>query len=489
MTQKMDLAQALGLAFTHLEQGRAAQARSLAKTIEKARPDAPGLAYLQGLLALAEGQGRKAAQHLGKALAATPDAPPLLLAMARAQSLQHRFEEAEALYRRLPGMAEAEAELAALLLRRRDWSGAAELLRGKPLGSASALNSLGVTEQALGQLDQAALAFARAADLDPSHAKARANLAAVLRRLKRPAEALEAAQAATRIAPADPAGWVEMGQALRDLDRLEEAAAALARAKGSLEADWLRAEVLEKLERKAEAAAAYRRVLKADKADPFGAALALARLEGGQAPSRAPSAFVAELYDRYAEVFDQDLRQGLHYRAPELLLAAVRAHLGEGPFTALDLGCGTGLAAEVMRPVLAAVDGIDLSAAMIDKARAKGLYRELTVGELTDAASRPAAYDLVTAADVLIYLGDLAPTFAAAHTALKPGGAFVFTVEKLEGAADYAVQPSKRFAHSADYLRRLAAEQGFVVASLTEDWTRTENGREVPGLLCLLVRG
>ena len=487
MTQTMDLAQALGLAFAHLERNRLAEARKLAKTIQKAQPNAPGLGYLLGLLALAEGQGKKATQHLTKALTATPDAPPLLLAMARAQALQGRFEEAEGLLRRLPDMMEACTELATLLLRRRDWQGAAELLRDKVL-TAAGLNNLGVAEQGLGRPEQAALAFAQAIDLDPGFAKPYSNLAGILRRLKRPVEAHDAALQASRLAPADPAGWVELGQALRDLDRPEEAIAALSQAKGSAEADWLRAELLERLERKSEAAAAYRRVLKADKADPFGAALALARLEGGQAPDRAPSAFVAELYDRYAEVFDQDLRQGLQYRAPELLLEAIRQTLSDGPFTCLDLGCGTGLVGEVMKPLLSAIDGIDLSPAMIEKARQRGLYRDLVVGELTEASKRPQAYDLVTAADVLIYLGELGPTFAACSCALKPGGGFAFTVESQEGEADYALQPSKRFAHSAAYLRRLAAEHSFEVKLIEDSWTRTENGKHLPGLICLLLR-
>ncbi|HVI52580.1 MAG TPA: methyltransferase domain-containing protein [Candidatus Sulfotelmatobacter sp.] len=487
MTQKMDLAQALGLAFAHLEQKRLPEARKLARSIEKVRSDAPGLAYLHGLLALADGQGRKAALHLSKALAATPDAPPLLLAMARAQSLQGRRDEAEALYRRLPGMLEAEAELAALLLQRRDWAGAAELLRNRPL-SAGALNNLGVAEQALGHIEAAAIAFAQAIDSDPGYARPQANLAGVLRRLKRPADAHDAALRATRLAPQDASGWIELGQALRGLNRLDDALDALSQARNSLEADWLRGEILERLDRKAEAAAAYRRVLKRDGSDVFGAALALARLEGGQAPDRAPSAFVAALYDRYAEVFDQDLRQGLQYRAPELLLEAVRATLGDGPFDCLDLGCGTGLVGEVMQPVLHAVDGVDLSPAMIDKARQRGFYRSLGVGELTAAADRPGAYDLITAADVLIYLGDLKAAFAACAGALKTGGGFAFTVEKRDDGQDYAVQPSKRFAHSAAYLERLAGEHGFRVLRIEDNWTRTENSREVPGLVCVLMK-
>lgn len=488
MTKHMDLAQALTQAFGHLDQGRLPQARRLARDIEKARPDAPGLAYLQGLLALAEGLGGKAAQQLTKALAASPDAPPLLLALARAQAMQGR-PEAEASYRRLLTIVpEAEEELAALLVRREQWAEAAPLLRAASLrlpGRAGILNNLGVTEKALGRIEAAALAFAQACDAAPAFAKAQANLAAVLRLLKQPEQALAAAHRATTLAPSDKGAWLELGQALRDSGQWEEALAAFARAKGLTEAEWLRAEILERLDRPSEAAAAYRRVLLSDPADRYGAALALARLDQGKAPDRAPSAYVAALYDRYAGVFEEDLRQSLDYRGPELLADAVARSLGSGPFDLLDLGCGTGLIGAALHPIARRLDGIDLSAAMIEQARQRGLYDQLTVGELTRAADAPAAYDLVTAGDVFIYLGDLTPSFTAIATALRPGGGIAFSVERIDNG-NWSLLHSKRFGHSAAYLRLLAEQNGFEVLLLEESWARKEHGQPLPGLVCVL---
>ena len=75
----------------------------------------------------------------------------------------------------------------------------------------------------------------------------------------------------------------------------------------------------------------------------------------------------------------------------------------------LDLGCGTGLAGAAFRPLAARLDGVDLSPAMIEKARAQDTSMTISiVADLETALSAPGpAYDLILAADTLVYLGDL----------------------------------------------------------------------------------
>jgi len=497
--RQMDLGQALGLAFSHYEAGRHDDARRLTRDIEKNRPNTPGLSYLQGLLALAEGQGRKAAQYLGKALAQTPDAPPPLLAMARAQLMQNRQSEAEALLSQLltiaPDYPEVKEELGALRLRQGRWDDAVILLRAaldlRP-GNAASLNNLGAAEKALGHVDVAALAFAQALDADPTFAKAHANLAAVLRLLKRPDDAMASASRAVELSPHEPGGWLELGLCWREAGKPDEALEAITRASerqpGWVEALWLRAELLEGLGRFEEAASAYRRVIAADPADLYGAALALARLEGGQAPDRAPAAFVSALYDRYAEVFETDLRETLRYRGPELLTDAVLRVMGEGSFEIMDLGCGTGLTGAALRRMSCRLDGVDLSAAMLAKAQARGIYDDLIEGDLTASLqARPQAYDLLAAGDVFIYLGDLSPVLAAAARALRPGGALAFSVEAAPDEG-WSLQPSKRFAHSESYLRQQAEAHGFDIALFEPCSTRQEQGEDLPCFVLVLTK-
>jgi predicted TPR repeat methyltransferase len=120
----------------------------------------------------------------------------------------------------------------------------------------------------------------------------------------------------------------------------------------------------------------------------------------------------------------------------------------------LDLGCGTGLAGAVFRPFAALLVGVDLSAAMIARAEAKGDYDRLVVGNLatflTDEIANDTKYDLVFAADVFVYLNDLAPVLANVARVLKPRGIVAFTVETHSGA-DVALLPTLRFAHAEPY--------------------------------------
>jgi predicted TPR repeat methyltransferase len=255
---------------------------------------------------------------------------------------------------------------------------------------------------------------------------------------------------------------------------------------GSTLAHVLLAETQEQLGAHDAAVRAYRAALALDPKDPHGTALALARLSEGDAPPQAPPAFVARLFDDYADRFETSLVERLRYRGPALLLDAIRRSLGDGPFAVFDAGCGTGLMGAAIKPFARRLDGADLSPRMVEKARVRGIYDRLTTGEIAALlAAAPASYDLVTAADVLVYIGDLAPVTAAVAAALKPGGGFAFSAE-TDAGGEWRLNESGRYAHGEDYLRRLAAGHGFDVALLEDAPAREDRGVPVPGLVCVL---
>ena len=124
---------------------------------------------------------------------------------------------------------------------------------------------------------------------------------------------------------------------------------------------------------------------------------------------------------------------------------------------------------------------------MLAQARTRGIYDDLRVGDIESAIGTLAAYDLVLAADTIVYLGELAAVFAAAFAALAPAGLFLFTVEKQE-AHGFALGPKRRWRHSEEYLRGAAAEAGFALAGLIACSPRTEAGTPVEGLAVALQR-
>ncbi len=216
----------------------------------------------------------------------------------------------------------------------------------------------------------------------------------------------------------------------------------------------------------------------------------LALIGRGDAPAALPPAYVARLFDDYASRFDKHLIKNLGYRAPALIADALSAVAPGRRFaSALDLGCGTGLMGEALRDRVDHLTGVDLSAAMIAKARERGIYDELMVGDAAARSMRepPSAFDLIVAADALVYVGDLAPLFAAVAMALTADGLFAFSVETCEGDG-FRLEPTMRFAHSRAYVETTAREVGLQPLLVRSASTRREAGADAPGLICVFER-
>jgi predicted TPR repeat methyltransferase len=188
------------------------------------------------------------------------------------------------------------------------------------------------------------------------------------------------------------------------------------------------------------------------------------------APRVAPRDYVTNLFDRYADSFEDHLVGNLDYRGPEVVAAAVKTTMRNGGTdpAILDAGCGTGLAGPLLRPMARRLDGIDLSPQMIERARAKNVYDRLVVGELVAALGCSAdRYDVVVAADVFIYFGDLGPVLKACRNVLCAGGTFVFTTEAGEEPG-YRLQDTRRYVHHADDVVRAVEGAGLETVSLDE---------------------
>jgi predicted TPR repeat methyltransferase len=239
---------------------------------------------------------------------------------------------------------------------------------------------------------------------------------------------------------------------------------------------------------RAGAIAAWQKANDADPEDYHGARLQLARLGAGEHAPAMTAAYVRRLFDQQAASFDETLLNRLDYRGPEVLLEAVRSAAGIGLRigSMLDLGCGTGLGGAAFRPYVDWLVGVDISPAMVAKARAKGVYNRLAVLDLqhflhVDGQSK-AQYHLVLAADVFVYVNDLVPIAAAAARVLAADGLFVFTVETHNGEG-VVLQQTLRYAHGAAHVRAAIADAGLDLVGLNHAVTRKEKGVPVPSLV------
>ena len=239
----------------------------------------------------------------------------------------------------------------------------------------------------------------------------------------------------------------------------------------------------------ASAIAAYGRAAALDGSGHLGAPLRLAALAAAPTPESMPDTYVRALFDDYAPRFDRALVEGLGYEAPERLAASLD-RLGERRFAhALDLGCGTGLMGAAIRDRVDHLAGFDLSGGMLKVAAARRIYDRLAAGDAVAlmAAEPENAFDLVLAADLLPYVGALAPLFTAVARVLAPGGAFAFSAERHDGEG-FVLGEALRYRHAPAFVAGAAAAAGLAVLAVEPVSLRRERGVPVPGLIGLTVR-
>ncbi len=362
------------------------------------------------------------------------------------------------------------------------------LVPGRP----STLTNLGVAWLRLGQPARALPVLEQAVAADPGNVEALGHCGAALGELGRHADALARLDEALARDASRAAVWFHRAQSLHRLDRSGEALEALAQAlqrDAALGEAWsLRGSILKDLRRPAEAADSFRQAIANGADEPLNRYF-LASVSELAAPEHPPAQYVAQLFDEYAAEFDQHLVQGLRYRAPELLVRQLRALDARRWRHALDLGCGTGLCGPLLQPLVDRLDGVDLSGQMLERARALGVYRHLFQADLAGhLQATPERHDLLVAADVFIYVGALEAVFAGVQRVLEPGGSFAFSVEHADDAHDWVLRPSLRYAHSARYVARLAAQHGLVVAALQAQPIREDQREPVQGLLFCLKK-
>lgn len=299
--------------------------------------------------------------------------------------------------------------------------------------------------------------------------------------------ALAEAREAVSLNPNVAVAVMSLGEALLAADALPTAIAELQRAL-RIDPALTRARLL--------IASAWLKAGEADKAlenlraleSSADVAAMIATAERIKAAPRSDAGYVRHLFDQFSADYDARMIGQLSYAGPQVLLdLASMVMPGREQLSILDLGCGTGLAGIVFKPLAARLDGIDLSPAMIEKARMRNIYDRLQVADLETALAEPGpSYDLILAADTLVYLGDLTAVFENVRARLAPDGYFLFTTEAKAGEG-FELGPKRRWRHSDAYLRATAQSAGLSVAGLVAATPRQEANQPVEGFAVALT--
>ena len=132
-----------------------------------------------------------------------------------------------------------------------------------------------------------------------------------------------------------------------------------------------------------------------------------------------PTVATREGYSEWARTYEDTVKDLMDLR----LLGRLQDVRWEGP--ALDLACGTGRVGQWLRARgVTPVDGLDLTEAMLERARERGVYRSLSVGDVRQTGLTE-RYPLLTCSLCDEHLPDLTPLYAEAARLLAPGGRFV----------------------------------------------------------------
>lgn len=446
-----------------MRSGKMDAARTEVLRLCKLYPREPALHNLRGIALSRGGHKAEALSAFGEALALEPAFAEAANNLASTLVDLQRFSDALKYYRELVNRGQADAQVYFNLARALRGAGqlenAAEALRRalkmKPLYP-DAHNSLGNILNELGRHGEAVECYESALELDPKHRLALANLAHSLSGMQRFVPALELFQQLHALEPENTRTLRGMARALQRLGQLSAAA-----------------------ER-------FEQILAIDPKDAL-ARHQLASLRGEALVSASPD-YVRALFEPLAATFDEQARKEHQYQVPEQIVEQLETLDGEDAWypRALDLGCGTGLAGAQLRGYCEHLTGLDLSPAMLKRAEEKAVYDRLEVAELVrflDRVDEP--FDLVVAADVLVYLGHLEQIFTGVAGVLAPGGRFVFSTELL-ASDDYRLQGSGRFAHSESYIARCAGSAGLEIAQRIEVNARKEQGALIPGSIHVL---
>jgi predicted TPR repeat methyltransferase len=493
-----DIEALLQAAIAHHRAGRLTEASEGYRAVLAQAPEHAHALNFLGMIALQAGAHDDAVRLLGRAIAAAPTMAEahnhLGLALqrtARPDAALAAFARAVALK---PALADAHYHLAGAARTAGDLPRAEAAYRAAITADArfaSAYLELGALLHGQRRLDDAAAVYRQALAVRDDYAPILSNLALVRHQQGALAEAIGLAERAGRAEPASAELATNLGILLQEAGRLDDAGAAFQRAlvaKPDYAPALSHAGLLaHELGRTDEAIGRFEAVLRL-KPDDEDAKFMLAVLRATPLAG-APAGYVSRLFDQYAPRFDDHLTRTLGYRAPEDLAAMIAAlEDGKPRETALDVGCGTGLSGLPFRARVRRLIGLDLSAEMLARARARGIYDELHQADAREFLARFAGMvDLVIAADVLVYVGDAAPWFEALMFRMPPGGLIALSIERrAEGT--FALEPTGRFSHNPEHIAALGAGAGFELRAARDSIIRHERRAPAHGALMVLQK-
>lgn len=188
-------------------------------------------------------------------------------------------------------------------------------------------------------------------------------------------------------------------------------------------------------------------------------------------------AYAQNLFDEFAPLYDkqmESIKYNIFNKINELNLK-IEGHI-------LDLGCGTGLAAEKLKTSNARWFGVDISEKMLKAAKEKHLYENLIESDILSFLEKnKVKFNFILLLDVLEYTKD----FEKILNLCFPSH-LLLSIEKAPNEIKtYTLAPTGRYQHNPNYIENLLKTIGYKNIQTHNLPLRTENGKDVEGVLFL----
>jgi len=139
-------------------------------------------------------------------------------------------------------------------------------------------------------------------------------------------------------------------------------------------------------------------------------------------------------YDDWSPLYDQTLLKW-NYGAPKKCSIILSKYISSKPKNMFDLACGTGLfAKEVLKfyPKIL-IDGADISRKILDQARKKKIYKNLTCLNFDKKILIRKKYDLISCIGALTYTKNPKKLFTSINNLTLKGGYFILLIVLIYG--------------------------------------------------------
>lgn len=223
------------------------------------------------------------------------------------------------------------------------------------------------------------------------------------------------------------------------------------------------------------------------------------KLQGNKNIQTIPAEYVESLFTSYSNYYDKQMLDTLDYQVHNFISEGLEKYFKETPnnqWNILDLGCGTGICGEAIKPFAKSLTGIDISEGMLKQAEQKKIYTQLITNTIENYLSKTEQlFDLIVAADVFVYLGDLSEIFTQIYSRLNTNGRFIFSIEceyesdSKSEEENYKLNAQMRFQYNPDYIANLINKTNFELVFTEEQiCLRKNNNNQVIGNVYFLQR-